>query len=435
MLAERAFDVLLLCKQRFPEDTPAARSAGTPYLGIRIFRKRSRPNCMKITGINVLGPKHGYLSFVEIHTDEGLTGIGATDAPWCIVSALVEHGSISLRSLLIGENPCEPRRLWKKMFEKWQARRGRGAEGGLAVNAMAALDMALWDLAGKAQGKTVCELLGGAVQPQVMAYASASLFEVLTDGSWKKKTSEELVRECRAFVGQGFKAIKSGWGNCFAPEDDDNLAAMREAIGPSIRLMVDFGCPAYWTEGWNAASAIRAARMLEKHGVYFLEEAMRPDDVEGFSELSKAVDVKIATGESLTTVYQFDPFIERRALDIVQPDAQQIGITQFDEVQRKAGAAGMLCVPHGPWTAMTVASHLHLLASAPNGDMVEYPGMTSFEYDPKLHREVSLNNFKIVEYPPQLKDGYLQLSSRPGLGVGNLVHEAIRELDEIYPRT
>src|SRR5206468_2394936 len=113
---------------------------------------------------------------------------------------------------------------------------------------------------------------------------------------------------------KSFKAIKYGWGNCFEREDEENLAAMREAVGPKIRLMIDFGCPAYWTEGWNAKTAIRAARMLEKHDVYFLEEALQPHDFDGFAKLSKAVKVKIASGESLTTTYEFDSIINARAL-------------------------------------------------------------------------------------------------------------------------
>lgn len=390
---------------------------------------------MKIARINVLGPRHGYLTFVEIQTDEGMTGIGATDAPPSVVSALVEHGVPSLRSLLIGKNPCEPRRLWRTLFVDWQARRGRAAWGGLAVNAMAALDMALWDLAGKAQNKPLYELLGGAVQPRVMTYASGSLFDVRPDGSWVSKSRQDLLRECRCMVEQGFKAVKFGWSDRFAPKDEDNLAAMREVLGPATRLMLDFGCPAYWRDDWTVAAAIRAAHMLEKYNVYFWEEPLAPYNVEGYAVLTQAVDVKIASGESLDTTHLFDAFIDRRALDVVQPDAQQIGITQFDQVARKAHAAGMLCVPHGPWTVMDVAAHLHLLACAPNGDMVEYPAMVSFEYDPKLHREVTLNNFEIVEYPPLWKDGFLELPMRPGLGVGNFVHDAIRELDALYPET
>ncbi|MFA5866131.1 MAG: mandelate racemase/muconate lactonizing enzyme family protein [Phycisphaerae bacterium] len=393
---------------------------------------------MKIADIRVLGPKNGYLSYVEVESDDGLVGIGSTSAPAVIVKPIIEHGDPSLRSLIVGEDPCDPLRLWKKMFIQWQARCGRGSEGGLAVNTMSAIDMALWDLAGKAQGKPVYQLLGGAVQRQVMAYASATLFTVESEARpdyscWVKKTKEQLVHECRWCLDQGFKAIKYGWGNYFAREDEENLAAIRETIGPHTRLMMDFGSPPYWTEGWNAQKAIHAAQILEKYDVYFFEEALPPHDVNGFRELSEAVAIKIASGESLTTTYQFNSFIECHALDIVQPDAAQMGITQFHEVAQQAGNAGILCVPHGPWTAMTVASHIQLLATLKNGDMIEYPCMESLGGSKRLYDEIWLNNYEIVEYPPVLKDGYLQLSDSPGLGVGNFVHTAIKKLDRFYP--
>jgi D-galactarolactone cycloisomerase len=387
---------------------------------------------MKITDIRVRGPSAGYLTLVEVHTDQGLTGIGATDAPPDVSRCVVEHGTTSLKSLLVGEDPRDPRRLWRKMFVRWQARRGRASEGGFAVNAMAAVDLALWDLAGKARGKPIYELLGGAVQPQVMAYASSSLFRIQPDGSWRKKSGADLVRQSRSYVEQGFRAIKFGWGNNFAKADEKRIAAIREAIGPKVRLMVDFGCPAYWTEGWNAAKAIRAARLLEKYGLYFLEEALLPHDVEGFATLSKTVKIRIASGESLTTVHQFEPFIERHALDIVQPDAQQLGVTQFHEIARNAAAAGILCMPHGPWTSTNIAAHVNLLATEKNGEMVEYPAPDLHEDEPPdVSRIFLLHVRDLVEKPIQLKDGFLQLPTAPGLGVGGFVEEALRRLESL----
>src|SRR5262249_9785546 len=151
----------------------------------------------------------------------------------------------------------------------------------------------------------------------------------------------------------------------------------RAAIGPGVRLMVDFGCPAYWTPAWNVSAAVRAARVLEKHDVFFFEEPMLPFDVDGFAALSAATDVNVATGESLTLAHEFWPLTERRAVDVVQPDAAQMGITQLLEVARRAEAAGILCVPHGPWSPLTVAAHLHVLATLSNGPLIEYPAPSS----------------------------------------------------------
>ena len=386
-----------------------------------------------IADLRILGPKHGYLTFVEVVASNGQVGIGATDAPRAIVTPIVEHGAVSLRGLILGEDPRNPRRLWRKMFVDWQARRGRGAEGGLAVNAMAMIDMAVWDLAGKLASKSVCQLLGGAVQQQVLAYASATLFTVAPNGRWQKKSRSQLIDECPAALAQGFQAIKFGWGNSFSKSDLTRLNAIREAIGPRTRLMLDFGCPAYWTPGWNAKTALRAARVLDDFDIYFLEEPLPPDDVDGFAKLTQSARVKIASGESLTTTAQFEAFIQRRALNVVQPDAQQIGVTQFHEVTQRAQRAGMQCVPHGPWTATNIGAHIQLLAAARNGDMIEYPCMQSLGWDKRCHREVSLNNFHVVEHPPELRNGFLQIPNRAGLGLGGFVHDAIDQLEHFYP--
>jgi len=388
---------------------------------------------MNIIDVRVVG-RDLPLSFVEVQTDEGLTGIGSTGSPSNIISAIIEQEPGALRELLIGQDPLDTGRLWRKMFRDWQAQRGRGAEGGLAVNAMGAIDMALWDIVGKAQDKPLHKVLGGAVQGKVMAYASASAFRSSSyesEGPLVHKSREDLVEEIVTYVSQGFKAIKYGWGNHFHPEDEATLAAIREAAGPDIRLMIDFGCPAYWSPGWNAREAAQAGQMLARYGVYFFEEPMPPFDVEGHAAVKEAADVNIATGESLTTIYEFQRFIDRRAVDIVQPDAAQMGVSQVVHVVRTAETAGMLSIPHGPWSALTVAAHLNILATLANGPMVEYPAFASFEEGSVLREMAFAAQHEIVERPPVLEDGFLQLPSSPGLGLGDFVHDGIARLESI----
>ncbi|MBI3942438.1 MAG: mandelate racemase/muconate lactonizing enzyme family protein [Chloroflexi bacterium] len=384
---------------------------------------------MRVTDIHVLGENFGF-ALVEVQTDAGITGIGYTGSPTHIMSAIIEKGAGSLSALLKEEDPRAPARLWHKMFAQWQAQRGRGTEGGLAVNAMAAIDMALWDIAGKAQHLPVYKLLGGAVQPQIMAYASMSAFDyalIERDGTRAHKTPAQMAQEAQAYVSQGFKAVKYGWGNYFRPEDEEKLAAIREAIGPATRLMIDFGCPAYWTPGWNAKEAIRAARMLEKYDVYFFEEPMLPADVEGHAAVTAATDVKIATGESLTTIYEFQRLIERHAVDIVQPDAAQMGITQVVHVARRAEQEGILCVPHGPWSPLLVASHVNILATVSNAPMIEYPALIG-KAGTRLGKLQHIHHHELIEHPPVVQDGYLQLPTHPGLGLGNFVPAAVAQL-------
>ena len=146
----------------------------------------------------------------------------------------------------------------------------------------------------------------------------------------------QLADESRAYVDAGFKAIEFGCGNRYEPADLAGVAAIREAVGPDIHLMLDFGCPAYHEDGWTVKAALEIARRLEPFDLYFLEEALHPYDVEGFLTLTAGVRTRIATGESLVTLQDFAGFIDARAVDIIQPDAKQIGMTVFHRVARHA---------------------------------------------------------------------------------------------------
>jgi L-alanine-DL-glutamate epimerase-like enolase superfamily enzyme len=373
-------------------------------------------------------------TLVEVEADDGTTGIGLTQSAYEYVAPIIERGPYPLAPLLVGEDPREPRRLWSRMFLTFGASKGRGSEGGLAVNAMAALDMAIWDLAGKIQDLPLHALLGGAVRDSIPAYASSSLFAsssyerggVETD--WVVKSPDHLRDECRQYVREGFRAVKFGWGNHFEPADEDRLAAIREGLGPSVQLMVDFGCPAYWTVGWNATAAIRAARILERYDAFFMEEPMPPQDVAGHRAVADAVNVNVATGESLTLIDEFVRYIDARAVDIVQPDAAQIGVTQLVDVARRAEAVGILCVPHSPWSALCVAAHAQACLTVRNSALIEYPAMASFEEGSTTAAATSFYQWELVEHPPQLVDGLLRPSERPGLGLGGFRPEALARI-------
>ena len=151
--------------------------------------------------------------------------------------------------------------------------------------------------------------------------------------------------------------------------------------------------------------------------VYFFEEALCPLDVNGFAELTAATSLNIATGESLTTTEEFDRFIEQYALDIVQPDAAQMGITQTFEVAHEAEQAGIMCVPHGPWTVFTVTCHTQILSVAGLEPMIEYPALVSYRGEGLVtQRATAMSNYEIVETPPELVDGHVVLPQGPGLG-------------------
>ncbi len=361
----------------------------------------------------------------------GVTGIGMTQSPYFAVAPIIEQARWGLAARLIGEALDDPEVLWVSMAHGFGAQRGRGVEGGLAVNAAAALDMAIWDLSGKLRGAPLHSMLGGAQRPSVMAYASATavLSSSYENGrQWVFKDSRQLADESRTYVEQGFKALKYGWGNRFGADDERRLDAVRKAIGPEVRLMVDFGCPAYWDKGWSLAEAQRTARLLERYDVYFFEEPLEPHAGYSFKRLSNATRTRIATGESLCLEHEFCALIDSASVAVIQPDAAQIGITQARRIARHADASGVLCIPHSPWSAMTVASHAEILSTLEQEAMVEYPAMASFEPGSTHGAATAFHNFELIEHPPVLVEGRVQLSGRPGLGLGNFVPAALARL-------
>ena len=385
---------------------------------------------MKITDVRVVskGLRSGAPVLVEVATDEGITGVGSTSATVSVISALIEDEFDGLKGLLIETDPTDPNMAWHRMFSS--GKRGRAGEGGVAVNAMGAIDMALWDIAGKAAGLPIYKLRGGAVQDRIMVYASGTAFDrglMERTGEWRHKPTEVLVDEALENLSHGFKAMKFGWGNYFSERDYDDIEAVRDAVGPDMKLMLDFGSPAYLDGLWTVKEAVQVAERLEEYDIYFFEEALHPHDVDGFETLTEHSPIRIATGESLTTVRDFQAFIERRALDIVQPDAQQMGLSQFARVAERAEEAGILCIPHGPWSAFLVAAHLQVLCTLTNCPMIEYPA-PAVERGSRREGLVEAMHEKVIETPMVVRDGYLELPEGPGLGLGNFVHEAIDEL-------
>ncbi len=328
-------------------------------------------------------------TLVEILTDEGLSGIGS-----CFTSRPFVDASLTvLGPLVVGETAFEAERVSETLRQHsfWHGR------GGAVEHTISGLDIALWDLMGKALGQPVSRLLGGNYRGRIKAYASI-LFD--DPPALRESLEEQLAR--------GFRAIKMGWrpfGRVSRKFDEELVRTARETVGDDIALMVDAGGSGeFWPHGVSWAR--ETARMLADYGITWFEEALRPDDLEGFKELRRDSPVQITTGEVLTRRQAFEPFITERAVDVIQPDLTKCG--GLSEGRRMGWTAydhGVLLVPHGWNTAIGVAADLALTAALPVAEWVEYQtGVPYIE--------------EIVTTPFQLdEDGMLAVPTGPGLGI------------------
>jgi L-alanine-DL-glutamate epimerase-like enolase superfamily enzyme len=328
-------------------------------------------------------------TLVEVFTDEGLTGVGSAYTSF----ALVEGALRLLRPWCIGQSAIEPERLAEHLHQTsfWQGR------GGSVTHAISAIDIALWDLFGQATGQPVARLLGGYHRDRIKAYASV-LFE----------EPGRLHDKLQRIAGQGFRAIKMGWGKFGRIDrayDELLVRTARDAVGPDVELMVDAGASeSFWPHSYKWA--IECARMLAEYDVVWFEEALRPDAIEDFIRLREHAPLPISSGEVLTRRQSFLPWLERGAVDIIQPDSTKVG--GLSEARRIGWAAydhDILLVSHGWNTAIGLAADLHLAASLPIARWVEYLTPT-----PLIDG--------LVTTPFQLDgDGMLAIPTAPGLGI------------------
>lgn len=331
---------------------------------------------------------------VRIHTDTGLVGIGEVDASPTVVKAVIDappsHAiSSGLGEILRGEDPRDVERLWDAMY------RGSVFYGrrGVTVMAMSGLDIALWDLLGKALEVPVYRLLGGARRRTVPAYASTLMPD----------TPEEALAHARELAGAGFPAIKFGWGPLGRDPDldVDLMQAVRRGAGDDVAIMIDVGF------AWRTAE--HAIAMCERFRPYrpaWIEEPLDPDDLVGYAELADAVDVPIAAGEENTTRWEFRDLLDRGHLDVIQPDVTRCGgLSEARRIAVLAEERGRPCVPHSWSTTIIQAASLHLIATIPNARYLEY-----------CVRPNPLNT-SLTTVPITVQNGIATVPEGPGLGI------------------
>lgn len=359
---------------------------------------------MKIVDVHIIGlsggtvdggwpqgnkPEEDLNTLLEVLTDEGVRGVGSAMTSKSLIVAAVNL----LRPHLIGERADEPARVSEKLRQAmfWQGR------GGAVEHAISGLDIALWDLMGKICGQPVSRLLGGCYRQRIKPYGSILFDE-----------PERLRETLQQTVSRGFRAIKLGWrpfGRRDGRTDELLVKTARDTVGPNVELMVDAGgSEQFWPHGVSWAR--ETAKMLGDYGVVWFEEALKPDDVEGFRELKQHSPVLIATGEVLTRRQSFQPFITGRALDIIQPDLTKCGgLSEGRRLGWMAYDHGVLLVPHGWNTGVGVAADLALSAALPVARWVEYQvGVPYIE-------ELLSPPFRLDE------EGMLRVPTGPGLGI------------------
>ena len=334
------------------------------------------------------GKEANLYTLIELLTDEGVTGLGSIYTS----GRLVEGALGVLRPFLIGASALDPARVAETLHQQtfWQGR------GGAITHTISGIDIALWDLFGKVTGQPISRLLGGRYRERVKPYGSLIMTE--PDG---------MKARLEAGLERGFQAFKIGWGpfgRRDARTDEAIVAAARAAVGPEVELMVDAGgSDAYWPHGYKWA--IQAARMLAQYQVVWFEEPLRPDDLDGYVRLTEQAPLPIAAGEVLTRRQSFLPWIQRRAVDYIQPDVTKVGgLSEAHRIGQYAEEHSIMLVPHGWNTAVGLAADLQLVAAAANARWVEYITPSPYIDD-------------LCETPPALdNEGYLRVPDAPGLG-------------------
>ena len=376
-------------------------------------RVAEKPSSLKITKVETFALEHKLKKaigvstalsdvrdalLVKISTDSGLVGWGETADVGGTRGIIEDH----LKSILLGTNPLDHRKLWRSLW---------GANFGDA-RAVAGVDIALHDLRGKALGLPVCDLYGGRVHEKILAYAAAMNY---TDGV---RPEDQYPAEAAALVKRGFQAMKIRTGRFENRRDLAVLAKVREAVGPEIRLLTD------GNGAFTLPQAVKIGKELEKLDFYCFEEPL-PQGINyaGYDELTRTLDIAVSGGEVLDSRASAREHIVKRSFDIIQPDVSLCGgVAETLFIAEMARLFSIQCIPHCWAGAVTIAATLHVLALLP-------PYNFGFTADkPMLEFDVYENPFRdeIVTKPFELQQGHVEIPKGPGLGI-EINEEVVRK--------
>ncbi len=356
---------------------------------------------------------------VIIKTDEGIEGYGECDtSPWVAKAFIESPGTHTMdqcvKDILIGSNPLDINKLWSKIYvgSAMTGRRGAG------VNAISAIDMALWDIKGKYENKPVFELLGGKKQNEVIPYASLQPV-----GHSFQEYKDSLVEWAKKAKDLGFKAVKSEvtlngpYAHSGLKENDDKttevIEAVRNALGPEIKLMIDVQYR--WL---NADEALPVVKEWKDFDIYFLETPVWTDDIKSYARMHDEAPMKIAAGEWLSTRYEFEDLIVNGKIDVAQPDVGRCGgLTESKIIADMSQKYNRIIVPHCWKTSISISATAHFAFNTPNCAFIEYlPPQLCVEV---LRKELATEGF-------EFKDGKILPPTKPGLGI-ELNKDAIKK--------
>ena len=347
---------------------------------------------------------------VIIKTDEGIEGYGECDtSPWVAKAFIESPGTHTMdqcvKDILIGSDPQKIDDLWSKIYvgTAMTGRRGAG------VNAISAVDMALWDIVGKYENKPVFELMGGKKQDEVIPYASLQPI-----GHSFQEYKDSLVEWATKAKDLGFRAVKSEvtlngpYAHSGLNEHDDKatevVAAVRKALGPDIKLMIDVQYR--WL---NADEALPVVKDWEEFDIYFLETPIWTDDIKGYARMHDEAPMKIAAGEWLSTRYEFEDLIINGKIDVAQPDVGRCGgLTEAMKIAKFSQEHKRIIVPHCWKTSVSISATAHFAFNTPNCAFIEYlPPQLCVEI---LRKELATEGFEYI-------DGRILPPTKPGLGI------------------
>ncbi len=334
---------------------------------------------------------------VKITTDAGIVGWGeGASGP----AAAVIHDMFA--PLLMAQDPRNRLGIWQQMYHAlYNANLG----GGFGGNAISAIDIALWDVAGKAADLPISDMLGGQVRDKVSVYATGLYY---TKGEFPNR----LLDEARGYVDAGFKGMKTKVGGLTLAEDIKRVATLREAIGPDIHLAVDAN------QAYNAATAIRIGQRIADYNILWFEEPVGAKDLAGYAQVQAALPMAIAGGEGLRTRYEFKDFFARGIMDIAQPDVIHVGgISELRTVAMMANAFGAQVNPHVWGSPIMIAATLHVAATIPPCPPAGTPEPYQQEPVMEFDRTPSIIRETLSPQPFNQVDGFIAVPTGPGLGV------------------